>query len=168
MPSNHLIFSRPLLLPPSVFPSIRVFSNESALHIRWPKYWSFSFNISPSNEYSGLISFRMDWLDLLELQGTLKSLLQHHSSKASILQCSAFLRVKLSHPYMTTRKTIALTRRTFVGKVLSLLFNMLSRLLIILMISDSIILISSMLKFKLAFFFFYSPLSHVVPFCFLS
>ena len=168
MPSNHLIFSRPLLLPPSVFPSIRVFSNESALHIRWPKYWSFSFNISPSNEYSGLISFRMDWLDLLELQGTLKSLLQHHSSKASILQCSAFLRVKLSHPYMTTRKTIALTRWTFVGKVLSLLFKMLSRLLIILMISDSIILISSMLKFKLAFFFFYSPLSHVVPFCFLS
>ena len=167
MPSNHLIFSRPLLLPPSVFPSIRVFSNESALHIRWPKYWSFSFNISPSNEYSGLISFRMDWLDLLELQGTLKSLLQHHSSKASILQCSAFLRVKLSHPYMTTRKTIALTRWTFVGKVLSLLFKMLSRLLIILMISDSIILISSILKFKLAFFF-YSPLSHVVPFCFLS
>ena len=154
MPSNHLIFSWPLLLPPSVFPSIRVFSNESALHIRWPKYWSFSFNISPSNEYSGLIYFRMDWLDLLELQGTLKSLLQHHSSKASILQCSAFLRVKLSHPYMTTRKTIALTRWTFVGKVLSLIFNMLSRLLIILMISDTIILISSMLRFKLAFFFF--------------
>ena len=168
MPSKYLILCRPLLLPPSIFPSIRVFSNESALHIRWPKYWSFSFNISPSNEYSGLIYFRMDWLDLLELQGTLKSLLQHLRSKASILQCSAFLRVKLSHPYMTTRKTIALTRWTFVGKVLSLIFNMLSRLLIILMISDTIILISSMLRFKLAFFFFfYSPISHLFPFCFL-
>ena len=113
MPSNHLILSRPLLLLPSIFPSIRVFSNESALCIRWPKYWNFSFNISPSNEHPGLISFRMDWLDLLAVQGTLKSLLQHHSSKASILRCSAFLIVQLSHPYMTTGKTIALTRRTF-------------------------------------------------------
>ena len=130
MPSNHLILCRPLLLLPSTFPSIRVFSNESALHIRWPKYWSFSFNISLSNEYSGLISFRMDWLDLLAVQGTLKSLLQHHSSKASILQRSAFFTVQLSYPYMTTGKTIALTRRTFVGKVMSLLFNMLSRLVI--------------------------------------
>ena len=128
MPSNHLILCRPLLLLPSIFPSIKIFSNESALHIRWPKYWSFSFNISPSNEHPGLISFRMDWLDLLEVQGTLKSLLQHHSSKASILWCSAFFRVQLSHPYMTTGKTIALTRWTFVGKVMSLLFNMLSRL----------------------------------------
>ena len=116
MPSNHLILCHPLLLPPSVFPSIRVFSNESALRIRWPKYWSFSFNISPSNEYSGLISFRIDWLDLLAVQGTLKSLLQHYSSKASILRCSAFFMVQLSHPYMTTGKTIALTRWTFVGK----------------------------------------------------
>ena len=130
MPSNHLILCRPLLLPPSVFPSIRVFSNESALHIRWPNYWSFSFSISPSNEYSGLISFRMDWLDLLVDQGTLKSLLQHHSSKASILWCPAFFIVQLSHPYMTTGKTIALTRWTFVGKVMCLLFNMLSRLVI--------------------------------------
>ena len=130
MPSNHLILCHPLLLPPSIFPSIRVFSNESALCIRWPKYWSFSFNISPSNEYSGLISFRMDWLDLLAVQRTLKSLLQHHSSKASVLQCSAFFIVQLSHPYMTTGKTIALTRWTFVGKVMSLLFNMLSRLVI--------------------------------------
>ena len=130
MPSNHLILCHPLLLPPSILPSIRVFSNESALLIRWPKYWSFSFNISPSNEYSGLISFRMDWLDLLAVQGTLKSLLQHHSSKTSILQHSAFFIVQLSHPYMTTGKTIALTRWTFVGKVMSLLFNMLSRLLI--------------------------------------
>ena len=128
MPSNHLILCRPLLLPPSIFPSIRVFSNESALRIRWPKYWSFSFNISPSNEHSGLISFRMGWLDLLSVQGTLKSLLQHHSSKASILQCSAFFTVQLSHPYMTTGKTRALTRWTFVGKVMSLLLNMLSRL----------------------------------------
>ena len=117
MPSNHLILCLPLLLLPSVFPSIRVLSNESALHIRWTKYWSFSFSISPSNEYSGLISFRMDWLDLLAVQGTLKSLLQHHSSKASMLWCSAFFTVQLSHPYMTTGKTIALTRRTFVGKV---------------------------------------------------
>ena len=127
MPSNHLILCHTLLLPPSIFPSIRVFSNESALHIRWPKYWSFSFNIRPSNEYPELISFRMDWLDLLAVQGTLKSLLQHHSSKASILLCSAFFLVQLSHPYMTTGKTIALTRRTFVDKVMSLLFNMLSR-----------------------------------------
>ena len=128
MPSNHLILCRTLFLPPSIFPSIRVFSNASALHIRWPKYWSFSFNISPSNEYSGLISFKMDWLDLLAVQGTLKSLLQHHSSKASVLQPSAFFLVQLSCPYMTTGKTIALTRWTFVGKVMSLLLNMLSRL----------------------------------------
>ena len=130
MPSNNIILCRPLLLPPSIFPSIRVFSNESALQIRWPKYWSFSFNISPSNEHSGLISFRIDGLDLLAVQGALKSLLQHHSSKPSILRCSAFFIVQLSHPYMTTGKTIALTRRTFVGKVMSLLFNMLSRLVI--------------------------------------
>ena len=130
MPSNHLILCRPLLLLPSIFPSIRVVSNESLLHIRWPKCWSFSFSISPSNEYSGLISFRMDWLDLLAVQATLKSLLQHHSSKASILQCSVFFIVQLSHPYMTTGKTIALTRWTFVGKIMSLLFNMLSRLVI--------------------------------------
>ena len=121
MPSNHLILYRPLLLP-SNFPSIRIFSNESVLHIKWPKYWSFSFSISPSNEHSGLISFKMDWLDLLAVQGTLKSLLQYHSSKASILQCSAFFIVQLSHPYMTTGKTIALTRWTFVGKVMSPLF----------------------------------------------
>ena len=131
MPSNHLILCRPLLLLPSIFPSIRVFSDESAYHIRWPKYWSFSFNISPSNEHPGLISFRMDWLDLLAVQGTLKSLLQHHISKASVLQCSAFFIVQLSHPYMTTRKTRALARQSFVGKVISLLFNMLSRLVII-------------------------------------
>ena len=130
MPSNHLILCRPPLLLPSIFPSIRVFSNESALHIRWPKRRSFSFNISPSNEHPGLISFRMDWLDLLAAQGTLKSLLQHHSSKASIFQCSAFFIVQLSHPYMTTGKTTALTRWTFVGKVMSLLFNMLCRLVI--------------------------------------
>ena len=130
MPSNHLIFCRPLLLPPSIFPSIRVFSNESVLCIRWPKYWSLSFNISPYNEYSGLISFRMNWLDHLAVQGTFKTLLQHYSSKASILQCSAFFTVQLSHLYMITRKTIALTRQTFVGKVTSLLFNMLSRLFV--------------------------------------
>ena len=130
MPSNHLILCRPLLLLPSIFPSIRVFSNELVLHIRRPKYWSFSFSISPSNEYSGLISFRMDWLDLLAVQGTLKSLLQHHSSKASILWHSALIIVQFSHPYMTTGKTIALTRWTFVGKIMSLLFNMLSRLVI--------------------------------------
>ena len=128
MPSNHLILYHPLLLLLSIFPSIRVFSNESILHIRWPKYWSFSFSISPSNEYLGLISFRMDWLDFLAVQGTLKNLLQHHNSKASILQHSAFFIVQLSHLYMTTRKTTALTRQTFVGKVTSLLFNMLSRL----------------------------------------
>ena len=130
IPSNHLILCRPLLLLPSIFPSIRVFSNESVLCIRWPKYWSFSFSISPSNEYSGLISFRMGWLDVLAVQGTLKSLLQHHSSKASILQHSAFFIVQLSHPYVTTGKIIALTRQTFVGKVMSLLLNMLSRLVI--------------------------------------
>ena len=128
MPSNHIILYRPLILPHSIFPSIRVFSNESALRIRWPRYWSFSFNISHSNEYSRLISFKMDWLYLLAVQGTLKSLLQHHSSKASILWCSAFFIVQLSYPYMNTGKTIALTRQTFVGKLMSLLFNMLSRL----------------------------------------
>ena len=130
MPSNHLIFCCPLLLPPSIFPSIRVFSNDSVLRIRWPKYWSFSFSISPFKQYSGLISFRMHWLDLLAVQGTLKSLLQHHSSNASILRRSALFIVQLSHPYMTNGKTIALTRWTFVGKVMSLLFNMLSRLVI--------------------------------------
>ena len=130
MPSNHLILCRPLLLPPSIFLSIRVFSNESALHIRWPKYWSLSFSISPSNEYLGLISFRINWLDLFAVQGTLKNLLQHLSSKASILQLSAFFRVQLSHPYVTNGKPIALTRWTFVGKVMSLFFNMLSRLVI--------------------------------------
>ena len=130
MPSNHLILCRPLLLLPPVLPSIKVFSNESTLHMRWPKYWSFSFSISPSNEHPGLISFRMDWLDLLAVQGTLKSLLRHHSSKGSTLGRSAFFIVQLSHPYMTTGKTIALTRRTFVGKVMSLLLNMLSRLVI--------------------------------------
>ena len=128
MPSSHLILCHPLLLMPSIPPSIRVFSNESTLLMRWPSYWNFSFSISPSNEHPGLVSFRMDWLDLLTVQGTLKSLLQHHSSKASILQCSAFYIVQLPHPYMTTGKTIALTRWIFVGKVMSLLFNMLSRL----------------------------------------
>ena len=128
MPSSHLILHRPLLLPPSIFPSIEVLSSKSVLHIRWPKYWSFSFSISPSNEYSGLISLRMDWLDLLAVQGTLKSLLQHHSSKASILRRSVFFIVQLSYPYMTSGKTIALIRRIFVGKVMSLLFNMLYRL----------------------------------------
>ena len=130
LPSNHLILCHPLLLPPLIFPRIRVFSKESVLHIRWPKYWSFSFNISPSNEHPGLISFRMDWLDLLAVHGTLKSLLQHHSSKVSILQRSAFFLVQLSHPYMTTGKTMALTRWNFVDKVMSLFFNMLSRLVI--------------------------------------
>ena len=130
MLSNHLILCHPLLLLPSIFHSNRVFSNESALHIRWPKYWSFTFNISSSNEYSGLISFRMDWLDLFAVQGNLKSLLQHHNSKASILRCSAFFIVELSHPYMTTGKIIALSRWTFVSRVMSLLFNMLSRLVI--------------------------------------
>ncbi|CAI9165209.1 unnamed protein product [Rangifer tarandus platyrhynchus] len=142
MPSHHLILCCPLLLPSSVFPSIKVFSNESALCIRCPKYWSFSFIISSSNEYSGLISFSIDWLDLLAVQGTLKSLLQHHSSKASILQCSAFLIVQLSHPYMTTGKTIALTRWTFVGKVMSPLFNVLSRLVITFLPRSKCLLIS--------------------------
>ena len=131
MPSNHLILGRPLLLLPSIFPNIRVFSNEPVLRIRWPKYWSFNFSISLSNEYSGLISFRIDWFDLLAVQGTLKTLLQYHSSKESILQCPAFLLVQLSQPYMTTVRSIALTRWIFVGKVMSLLFNMISRLLII-------------------------------------
>ena len=130
MLSSHLILCRPLLLLPPIFPSIRVFSNESTLHMRWPKYWSFSFSISPSNQHPGLVSFRMDWLDLLAVQGTLKSLLQHHSSKASILRHSAFFTVQPSHPYMTTGKTIALTRRTFVGKVISLLFNTVSSVVI--------------------------------------
>ena len=130
MPSNHLILCRPLLLLPSIFPSIRVFSNKSFPHIWWPNYWSLNFNISPSNEYLGLISFRMDWLDLLTIQGTLKSLLRHHSSKASILQHSAFFIVQLLHPYVTTGKTIALTRQIFVGKIMCLLFNVLSRLVI--------------------------------------
>ena len=130
MPSTHLIFCRPLLLLPPIPPSIRVFSNESTLRMRWPKYWSFSFNTSPSNEHPGLISFRMDWLDLLAVQGTLKSLLQHHSSKASILQRSAFFTLQLSHPHMTTGKTVVLTRWTFVGKVMSLILNVLSRLVI--------------------------------------
>ena len=130
IPYNHLILCHPLILLPSIFPSIRVFSNESVLCIRWPKYWSFSFSISPFSEYSGLISFRMDWLDLVAFKGTLKSLLQHHSPKASVLQHSSFFIVQLSHPYMTTGKTIALTRQTYVGKLMSLLFNMLSRLII--------------------------------------
>ena len=142
MPSNHLILCHPLLLLPSKFPSIRVFSNESALCIRWPKYWSFSFNISPSNEHLGLISLRMDWLDLLAVQGTLKSLLQHHSSKASIIQHSAFFIVQLSHPHMTTGKTIALARWAFVGKVMSLLFKMLSRLVIMFLPRSNHLLIS--------------------------
>ena len=142
MPSNHLILCHSLLLLPSIFPSIRVFSNESVLWIRWPKYWSFSFSISPYNEYSGLISIRRDCLDLLAVQGTLKSLLQYHSSKASILHCSAFFLVQLSHPYMTPGETIALTRQTFVGKVMSLLFNTLSRLLIIFLPRSKPLLIS--------------------------
>ena len=142
MTSNHLILCHPLLLPPSIFPSIRGFSNVSVLHIRWPKYWSFSFSISSSNEYSGLISFKMDWLDLLAVQGTLKSLFQHDSSKASILHRSAFFIVQLSHPHMTTGKTIALTRWTFVGKVMSLLFNMLSMLVVTYLPRSKCILIS--------------------------
>ena len=142
VPSSHLILCCPLLLLPSILPSIRVFSNESAVYIRWPKYWSFSFSISPSNEYSGLISFRMDWLDLLAVQGMFKSLLQHHSSKASILRHSAFFIVQLSHPYMTTGKTIALTRWTFVGKVMSLFFNTLSRLVITFLPRSKCLLIS--------------------------
>ena len=142
MPSNHIILYRPLILPPSIFPSIRVFSNELVLHIRWPKYWSFSFSISPFNEYSGLISFRMDLLALLAVQGTLKSLLQHHSSKASILRCSAFFIVQVSHPYMTTRKTMAWTRQTFVGKTMSLVFNKLSMLVITFLPRSKYLLIS--------------------------
>ena len=142
MPSNHLILCHPLLLLPSIFPSIRVFTNESALCIRWPKYWSFSFNISPSKGHPGLISFRMDWLDLLVVQETLKGLLQHHSSKALILRRSAFFIVQLSYPYVTIGKTIALTRRTFVGKVMSLLFNKLSRLVITFLLSSKRLLIS--------------------------
>ena len=142
MPSNHLILCHPLLLLRSIFPSIRVFSNESVLRIRWPGSWSFSFNISPSSEYSGLISFRMDWLDLLAAQSTLKSLLQHHSSKASVLQCSAFFTVQLSHPYMTTGKTIALARSTFVDKVMSLLFHILSRLVITFLPRSKCLLVS--------------------------
>ena len=142
MPSNHLILCHPLLFLPPTPPSIRVFSNESTLPMRWPKYWRFSFSIIPSKEIPGLISFRMDWLDLLVVQGTLKSLLQHHTSKASILQCSAFFTVPLSHPYMTTGKTIALTRRTFVGKVMSLLLNMLSRLVITFLPRSKRVLIS--------------------------
>ena len=144
MPSNHLILCQPLLLLPSIFPNIRVFSNESALHIRWPKYWSFGFNISPSNEHPGLISFRVDWLDLLAVQGTLKSLLQYHISKSSILQCSAFFIVQLLYPYMTTGKNIALTRWTFVDKVMSLLFNMLSRLIISFLPRSKCLLISQL------------------------
>ena len=142
MPSNHLILCHPLLLLPSILPSIRVSSNESVFHIRWPKCWSFSFTINPSNEYSGLISLRMNWLDLFAVQGTLKSLLQHHSSKASILWCSAFFIVQLSHPYMTIGKTVALTKQTFVGKVMSLLFNMLSRLVITFLPRSKCLLIS--------------------------
>ena len=142
MPSNCLILCRPLLLPPSVFPSIRIFSNDPVIRIRWPKYWSFSFSIIPSKEHSGPTSFRMDWLDLLAVQGTLKSLLQHHSSKASILRCLASFIFQLSHPYMTTDKTIALTRRTFVGEVMSLLFNMLSRLIIAFLPGSKHLLIS--------------------------
>ena len=142
MPSNHLILCHPLLLLPSIFPNIRVFSNDSVLCIRWPKYWSFSFRISPSKEYSGLISLRIDWLEILAVQGILKSLLQHRSSKSSILHCSAFFTVQISHPYMTTRKSISLTRWNFVGKVMSLLFNMLSRLVIIFLPRSKSLLIS--------------------------
>ena len=164
MPSNHLILCHPLLLLPSIFPSIRVFSNESALCMRWPKYWSFSFNISPSNEHPGLISFRMDWWDLLAVQGTLKSLLQHHSSKASILQHSPFFIVQLSHPYITTGKTIALTRRTFVNKVMSLLFNMLYRLVIAFLPRSKCLLISWLQSPHLQWF--WSPKNSLSPFPF--
>ena len=146
MPSSHLILCRPLLLLPPIPPSIRVFSNESALRMRWPKYWSFSVSISPSNEHPGLISFRMDWLDLLAVQGPLKSLLQHYNSKAPVIRCSAVFIVQLSHPYMTTGKTIALTRQTFVGKVMSLLFNMLSRLVITFLPRSKHLLISWLQK----------------------
>ena len=142
MPSNHLILCRPLLLPPSIFPSIRVFSNESVLCIRWPKFWRFSFSTHPSNEYSGLVSFRVYWFDLLAIQGTLKSLLQHHRSIESVLRCSAFFMVQLSHPYMTTGKTIALTRRTFISKMMPLLFNMLSRFVIAYLARSKRLLIS--------------------------
>ena len=142
IPAKHFTLCHPLLLSPSIFPSIRICSNESGLRIRWPKYWSFSCSISPSNEHSGLISFRMDWLYLLEVQGTLKKFLQHHSSRASILQCSTFFTVQISHPYMITGKTIALTRQTFVGKVMSLLFNMLSRLVITFLLRSKCLLIS--------------------------
>ena len=160
MPSNHLILCCPLFLLPSIFPKIRVFSNESALHIRWPKYWSFSLNISPSSEHSGLISFRMDWLGLLAVQGTLKSVLRHHSSKASILWCSAFFIVQFSHPFVTTGKTIALTRQIFVGNVLSLLFNMLSRLVITFLPRSKLLLVSYesfVNSLHLNFVFYYVP-----------
>ena len=142
MPSNHLILSCPLLLPPSIFPSIKVSSNKSVVHIRWPKYWSFSFSISPSNEYSGLIFFRIDWFDLLAVQGSLKNLLQNHSSKASVLQCLASFMVHLSHPYVTTGKTIPLTIQTFAGKVMTLLFNILSRFVIVFLPRSKCLLIS--------------------------
>ena len=158
MPSNHLILCCLHFLLPSIFPSNRVFSNESVLHVRWPKFWGFSFNISPSNEHSGPISFRMDWLDLLAVQGTLKSLLQHHSSKSSIFWCSAFFIVQLSHPYMTTGKTIALTRQTFVGKVMSLLFNMLSRLVITFLPRSK-----CLLMFSLVIYFIHSSVFIVNP-----
>ena len=164
MPSNHLILCHPLLLLPSIFPSIGGFSNESVLHIRWPKYWSFSLNTSPSNEHPGLISFRMNWLDLLAVQGTLKSLLQHHSSKASNLLCSAFFIVQLSHPYMTTGKSIALTRRAFVGKVMSLFFNMLSRLVITFLARNKHLLISWLYSRSLLVFHFkYSSVYMTFP-----
>ena len=162
MPSNHLILGHPFLLPPSIFPSIRIFSNESVLHIRWPKYWSFSFNISPSNEYSGLISLRMDWLDLLVVQGNLKSLFQHYSSKASILQHSAFFVVQLSHPYMTTGKTIVLNRQTFIGKVMYLLFNKLSRLVITFLPGSKCLLISWLQSPSAVIF---KPLKLSLPLC---
>ena len=168
MPSNHLILCHPLLLPPSIFPSIRVFSNESVLCIRWPKYWSFSFNISPSNEYSGLISFRMDWLDLLAVRGTPKSLLQHHSSKASILWCSAFFMIQLSHPYMATGKIMALTRWTFVGKVMSLLFNMLSRLVITFLPRSKRLLISWLQSPSAVIFYYFLIFICLVTYLFLS
>ena len=165
MPSSHLILRRPLFLLPPILPSIRVFSNESTLHMRWPKYWSFSFSISPFNEHSGLISFRMDWLDLPAVQGTLKSLLQHHSSKASILQRSAFFTVQLSHPYKTTGKTIVLTRWTFVGKVMSLLFNMLSRLVITFLPRSKHLLISWLQSsFAVIFWAPQNKVSHCFPF----
>ena len=163
MPSNHLILCCPLLLPPSIFPSIRVFSKESVICIRWPNYWGFSFNISPSNEHAGLTSFRMDWLYLLAVQGTLTSLLQHHSSKASILRCSAFFIVQFSHPYMTTGKTIALTRQTFVGKVMSLFLNMLSRLVITFLPRSKHLLISWLQSASAVFL---EPTQNKVSHCF--